>query len=93
MTRGLGQIVSEPLPRPCIVTFGGSALRAGGGYAESILHVLENPEEDGGDDDDSDEDQSSVDESGRRLSFGGVIGADLNPAASSRRQSFNKFQT
>lgn len=46
--------LDDPVPSPCIITFGGSALRTGGGYAEAQLHVLENPpldvEEKNGDD-------------------------------------------
>ena len=31
------------VPHPCIIAFGGSALRPGGGYSEAKLHVLEDP--------------------------------------------------
>ena len=33
--------IDDPFPSPCVVTFGGSALRAGGGYAHTVLHALE----------------------------------------------------
>lgn len=73
----------ESLPYPCIVAFGGSALRTGGGYAQAELHVLETPKPEGGD-----EDEESEGEEGG----GGILEA-LESSANTRRQSFNRFQT
>ncbi|CAM9862209.1 unnamed protein product [Ectocarpus sp. 13 AM-2016] len=83
----------ESLPNPCIVTFGGSALRTGGGYARAALHVLEAPApEDGGrgnDDNDSDKDGG-----GRKCSSPSTgILASLELAADAPKQTFNKFQS
>ncbi|CAM9261332.1 unnamed protein product [Ectocarpus fasciculatus] len=83
----------ESLPYPCIVTFGGSALRTGGGYARAALHVLEAPEpEDGGrgnDDNDSDKDGGG----GKGSSPSTGILASLELAADAPKQTFNKFQS
>ncbi|CAM9962159.1 unnamed protein product [Scytosiphon promiscuus] len=73
----------ESLPSPCIVAFGGSALRTGGGYAQAELNVLESPKpEGGGDDEESEEEEGG----------GGILEA-LESSANTRRQSFNRFQT
>lgn len=77
----------------------GSALRTGGGYAQAALHVLEAPAPEGGgrgeDDNSSDEEErqgARAVEGGRRSSSPGLLGL-LESAASTRKQSFNKFQT
>ncbi|CAM9486863.1 unnamed protein product, partial [Ectocarpus sp. 12 AP-2014] len=83
----------ESLPNPCIVTFGGSALRTGGGYARAALHVLEAPApEDGGrGNDDNDSDKDGV---GRKCSSPSTgILASLELAADAPKQTFNKFQS
>lgn len=91
---GGGSNSDECLPAPCIVTFGGSALRTGGGYAQADLHVLETLKPDGsgvhGEDEDSD-DGGEVG-GGRKPSTMGFL-AGLESAANARKQSFNKFQT
>ncbi|CBJ29303.1 expressed unknown protein [Ectocarpus siliculosus] len=76
----------ESLPHPCIVTFGGSALRTGGGYARAALHVLETPAPE---DNDSDNDGG-----GRKASSPSTgILASLELAADAPKQTFNKFQS
>lgn len=83
----------ECLPFPCIVTFGGSALREGGGYAQAELHVLETVKPEGAqaEEEESDEEGAGA-EGGRKPSTMGFLGA-LESAAGARKQPFNKFQT
>lgn len=81
------------LPNPCIIAFGGSALRVGGGYAEGTLYVLEDhsetPEQNPTDEDD--EHQEWTEQRTRGSSFEGVSGAQ-EPLAR-RRMLFKTFQT
>lgn len=98
----------DPLSSPCIVTFGGSALRVGGGYAQAELHLLETPAPEkgtGDDDDDDDGDGRGENEAGGGgLWGGGVEGGNGREASSpgivgfvesedTRRYSMSKFQT
>lgn len=102
-------LTDDPLSSPCIVTFGGSALRVGGGYAQAELHVLETPapEKGTGDDDDDDDDgdgrgENEAGDGG--LWGGGVEGGNGREASSpgvvgfvesedTRGYSMSKFQT
>lgn len=97
----------HPFCKLPLLNFAGSALRTGGGYAQAALHVLETPKPEGvgrGDEDDGSDDgeerqgqgqgQGAMDGGGRKASSSGVLLGLLESAAStSRKQSFNKFQT
>lgn len=99
--RGAHQADDSLLP-PCIITFGGSALRMGGGYAESVLHILEDaPAESNNKDKDSnrhngdaDESHFAVKERGEGLghpSMSKLFGF-IDPLGS-RKSSLSRFQT
>ena len=80
------------VPHPCIIAFGGSALRPGGGYSEAKLHVLEDPppESNAKVFEDSELDEEAMTER-RKSSLAEEISGD--PGATTRRQSISKFQT
>ena len=99
--RSGGESIDDPFPSPCIITFGGSALRAGGGYAHAVLHALEplplDWKENGGE-----SVEGSAGGGGERGRVGGarkmsssvgVFGGLEAPSTDARRLSLNKFQT
>lgn len=59
------QVDDDPLPSQCIITFGGSALRAGGGYAEAELFVLEDVSPEEVNDDEKNEQSSESERQGK----------------------------